>query len=260
MFRIIASIALLLLATVPIQAAAQSEYQDQVQKMYVAYYGRPGDPGGVDYWAEQLQLVDGELAAIIDAFGNSAEYDSRFTGLTTEQLINNIYQQLLGRDADSGGLAFYAEGYDDGSFTLASIALNIADGISGTDDADTYENKLASANAFTAAIADSGASYGADEIDDAVTLLSNTRGTDTQEDVLASVDALIDDLLAAAEPADPPASDEPLDITNLIFEETSGDCALYAHLYEASVLDIQRGLSFAASIEISSDGSNCTLI
>ena len=47
--------------------------------MYVAYYGRPGDPGSVDFWAEQLDAVGGNLNAIIDAFGNSQEYNDRIS-------------------------------------------------------------------------------------------------------------------------------------------------------------------------------------
>ena len=33
----------------------------KVQTMYVAYYGRPGDPGGVDFWADLLDGNDGNL-------------------------------------------------------------------------------------------------------------------------------------------------------------------------------------------------------
>ena len=35
--------------------------------------------GGVDFWAEQLDAVGGNLNAIIDAFGNSQEYNDRIS-------------------------------------------------------------------------------------------------------------------------------------------------------------------------------------
>jgi len=54
-------------------------------------------------------------------------------------------------------------------------------------------------------------------------------------------------------------SGAPVDITNAIFVETSGDCALYAQLYEASVLDIQRSIAFDGNIEITADDSSCTI-
>lgn len=47
----------LLLSTAPSPAVAQDGYEQQVQQMYVAYYGRPGDPTGVAYWAGRLAEV-----------------------------------------------------------------------------------------------------------------------------------------------------------------------------------------------------------
>ena len=132
----------LIVMTLPLPAVAQQSFDEQVKTMYVAYYGRPGDPGGVDFWSDQLQENGGELSAIIDAFGNSAEYNERFGTLDNEALVNNIYTQLFGRDADAEGAAFYVGRLESGAMTLASIALNIADGVQdGTGDAD-IENRV----------------------------------------------------------------------------------------------------------------------
>ena len=49
------------------------------------------------------------------------------------------------------------------------------------------------------------------------------------------------------------------DITNTIFVERSGDCANYADLYSASVLDIQRSLGFTASVTVIESGGACEL-
>ena len=79
-------------------------YRDQVQIMYVAYYGRPDDAGGLDFWATELEKVNGNLSRIIDSFGNSKEFTERFGDLDDEELVNNIFSQLLGRDAVIGRL------------------------------------------------------------------------------------------------------------------------------------------------------------
>jgi len=39
-----------------------------IQQAYIAYYGRPGDPGGVDFWCEKLDQENGNLDAIIARF------------------------------------------------------------------------------------------------------------------------------------------------------------------------------------------------
>jgi hypothetical protein len=67
--------------------AAPATYLDQVQRMYVAYYGRPADPAGLNYWAARLDQSNGHLEEIIDEFGNSGEYHLRFWQLDTEGLI-----------------------------------------------------------------------------------------------------------------------------------------------------------------------------
>jgi uncharacterized repeat protein (TIGR02543 family) len=79
--------------------------RNYVQKAYVAYYGRPADPSGLDYWAVRMDAEGGSLNAIIQAFGTSAEFNRRYGGMTNTQLVTKIYQQTLGRDPDPTGLA-----------------------------------------------------------------------------------------------------------------------------------------------------------
>jgi hypothetical protein len=106
---------------------------------------------------------------------------------------------------DREGLAFYTERLDSQQFTLASVALNIADGIQeGNNDFDTYTNKLAAANEFTAAIDSSGADYGSDDIAAAVDFLAAIDSTDESlEEALTQVDELVDNILGVDdEPGD----------------------------------------------------------
>ncbi|MFB3076909.1 MAG: DUF4214 domain-containing protein, partial [Lysobacterales bacterium] len=156
------------------------DFEAQVQEMYVAYYGRPGDPGGVEFWADQLESQGGDLASIIDAFGTSEEFEDRFGSLEDEELINNIYQQLFGRDADPEGLDFYLDELQSGQATLASIALNVSDGVQpGTDDAAILNNKLELASHFTDTVEELDVDYGSDQIDDAKALLAGVDSSDS---------------------------------------------------------------------------------
>ncbi|MCZ6828892.1 MAG: DUF4214 domain-containing protein [Gammaproteobacteria bacterium] len=156
---------------------AANDYESDVEAMYVAYYGRPGDPGGVAFWAEQLEQSAGDFSAIIDSFGNSDEYNQRFSGLSDEALVDNIYQQLFGRGADADGLDFYLGKLQSGELTLASIALDITNGVQNLD-ALIVANKLTVAHAFTEHVQDNDASYGADEIDAARALLDGVDETE----------------------------------------------------------------------------------
>lgn len=202
----------LLFVLAPRLAAAQVAYEQQVQQMYIAYYGRPGDPSGVSYWAGELAAVGGNwIAELIDAFGNSSEYTSRFGGLDDATLINNLFLGLFNRSADSEGLAYYVDllngsnvsGYNPEmrQSTLAQLALDIANGTqSGTADAATLNNKLSVAAVFTAAVRSTGSSYGSAEIPAAVDLIA---AVNAQPESVTEAQDTIDEMTGGASVAHP---------------------------------------------------------
>ncbi len=130
---------------------AYTDYLDTVQKIYIGYYGRAADPIGQEYWAKQLDTQGGSLAAIINAFGNSAEATTLFSGMSNVAKVNAIYQQCFGRDAEVAGLTYYTNALTAGTYTQASIMLNVLNGATGAD-ATAVANKLAVAKLYTAAL------------------------------------------------------------------------------------------------------------
>ncbi|WP_048306575.1 DUF4214 domain-containing protein [Halomonas sp. PR-M31] len=117
-----------------------------VQQLYVAYYGRPGDRDGLSYWADRVEK-EGE-GNIIDAFGESQEFGQRFGSFDETTLVNNLYQQIFGRDADEGGLAYYVKALTDGVKSLSEIALTISNAAQGKD-VEVMESRLEIADAYT---------------------------------------------------------------------------------------------------------------
>jgi hypothetical protein len=162
-------------------------FMRQVQQMYVGYYGRPGDPGGIGYWADRLRQAGGNWTAeIVDAFGNSDEYLTRFGGLPPATLIDQLYQQLFGRNAEPVGKSYYLDlltGTNDSGLnpqrrqsTLAQIALDIANGALN-QDAVTLNNKLDVAAYFSELVGENGRRYQSADIQDAVAVLTGVRET-----------------------------------------------------------------------------------
>jgi hypothetical protein len=131
-------------------------YYPQVQKIFVAYYGRPADPAGLQYWAAQLAASGGSLASIINAFGNSAESTALYAGANNAAKVTAIYQQLFNRAPDDAGLNFYTAELQAGRMSAASIALNVANGAKGVDST-VLDNKLSVAKFFTDALLTDGA-------------------------------------------------------------------------------------------------------
>ncbi len=139
--------------------------EQQIQEIYFAYYGRPADPLGLEYWVQQITEAAGNLESIVNAFGNSKEFTDRSDNLRfivsvdgiyqyidgDAALINRIYRQAFGRDADDGGREYYLELLTTGKASLPDIALRIVDGAAG-EDAVVLDNRVMVGGEFTALV------------------------------------------------------------------------------------------------------------
>jgi hypothetical protein len=149
--------------TVTVNSGTGSAYsRNYVQKAYVAYYGRPPDPGGQAYWARRMDDEGGSLKAVIEAFGISAEFNRRYGGLDNTRLVTKIYQQALGRDPDQGGLNWYVNELLAGRRTLQTITLDVVNGATTAPDSTVVANKLDVAAYYTAKVA-AGCPYGTEQ-------------------------------------------------------------------------------------------------
>jgi hypothetical protein len=120
-----------------------------VQQMYVAYFGRPADTAGLDYWTNVVEANAGATAAVSAAFAASPEYIVTYFGQTNTQIVNNIYQNLFGRDADVAGRTYWANLLTNGTIKVDTIVAEVAKAAL-TTDAEAVENKVAASTAFTA--------------------------------------------------------------------------------------------------------------
>lgn len=130
---------------------AASTYFETVQKIYIAFYQRPADPGGLRFWSQQLDVANGNLSSIINSFANSAETQALYGAInasTIGNVIEAVYQAAFGRAADAGGKQFYTDGFNAGRFTPGDITLQILNGAQGVDGV-TLQNKLQVAADFT---------------------------------------------------------------------------------------------------------------
>jgi hypothetical protein len=130
---------------------AAATYFDQVQQLYIAYFGRPADPVGQAYWAAQIDAAKGSIAAVIAGFSASTESTALFGGSTSTQKVTAIYQNAFGRLPEAAGLAYWVAQLESGKVTQAQASWTIQQS-AGVGDATAVANKLAAAKAFTAQI------------------------------------------------------------------------------------------------------------
>jgi len=65
----------------------------QIQQAYVAFFNRPADHAGMQFWHNTFRGTQVELFA---QFARSPEYTARFEGQSPVAQITLVYQQLLG--------------------------------------------------------------------------------------------------------------------------------------------------------------------
>lgn len=120
--------------------------EDDVAKLYVAYFGRAADPDGMNFWVNKIKTdmdngrtYEESLFEVISAYANSAEAESLYPGINTGNLnsneisnfITNVYQNLFDRQPDQGGLNYWIEtglSLQEQGITLGTMVKTVIDG------------------------------------------------------------------------------------------------------------------------------------
>ena len=121
---------------------------NSIQQLYVAYFGRPADKTGLAYWETQVALAGGSTGAVSAAFAASAEYTATFAGLSNDQIVNTIYNNLFHRSPEPDGLIFWSNLLTGGAINISNVVTQIAAGAQGTDSV-ALAQKVAASVAFT---------------------------------------------------------------------------------------------------------------
>ena len=176
-----------------------SSAEDDVIGAYIAYYGRPADPGGLGFWSGRRES-EGSLDSIIQAFGESQEFDQRFGSLDNTTLVTNLYDQLFGRSPDTEGLNFYVTNIEDGTMTLQSASLNILFGVQN-EDVTIVNNRKNVAKYYVSELEEQNATSLEPSGDTLASLIAGvTVDTATATSACASIDTLIADLIETNDP------------------------------------------------------------
>ena len=134
---------------------------NQIQQLYIAYYGRPADPLGLAYWQAQAAasttsgMTDAAILSAFGAsFGSNAEYTATFTGLTDGQKVNLVYNNLFSHSPDLDGLVYWTTKLTNGSISVANMVLEIrASAVAAANtDGTAFTSKVTAAESFTASL------------------------------------------------------------------------------------------------------------
>lgn len=98
-----------------------------VYMLYKAAFNRPSDAGGMGYW---ISLKDGGadiVTSIAQGFVNSAEFIGKYgANPTNASYVSNLYQNVLGRAGEAGGVAYWTGEMDAGRVSKAQALVQFA--------------------------------------------------------------------------------------------------------------------------------------
>lgn len=154
---------------------------NQVQSLYLAYFGRPAEQAGLSYWTAQTDATVDQISA---AFAQQAEYTQVYGSLTRAQTIQELYTNLFNRAASDNEIAYWNASQD---ITVDRLALALVNGATGNDSV-TLANKVdisavltsqAGANASATDVRTAGNNAGFDDV------FTATAGTSASQQAAA---------------------------------------------------------------------------
>ena len=97
-----------------------------VVRLYSAYFLRIPDYDGLMYWVNR-KTQGTALEEISDAFATSPEFQTTYGSLTNAQFVQLVYQNVLGREPDADGLAFWTGELDSGNRNRGQVMAGFSE-------------------------------------------------------------------------------------------------------------------------------------
>ena len=106
-----------------------------IVRLYQAYFTRDPDYGGFSYWLDALRN-GGKADDISGAFASSSEFRRTYGSLTNTQFVSTVYQNVLGRQSDADGQAYWVDQLDRKLIGRGKLMLRFS-------ESSEYQQKLA---------------------------------------------------------------------------------------------------------------------
>jgi hypothetical protein len=99
---------------------------EEVAHLYQAAFDRRPDAGGLDFWANQLDAGTSTGRDVASAFTGTSEFQATYAGLDNTAFVQRLYNNVLDRDGEAGGVAFWADRLGQGE-TRGDVLLGFSE-------------------------------------------------------------------------------------------------------------------------------------
>jgi hypothetical protein len=108
---------------------------EEVARLYKAAFNRAADNAGLDGWTTQLDDHTIGLSQVAAAFVGSAEFNHDYGALDNTGFVTRLYQNVLGRAPDPGGLQSWVNALNAGA-SRQNVLLGFSDSIENKTDTE----------------------------------------------------------------------------------------------------------------------------
>lgn len=139
---------------------SRAQIEAELQELYIGILGRAADSGGLKYWTDLIENGSKSLEDTRSSFTTPAqsEYWKIYGGLSSDALVDKVYQNFLERNPDAAGKSYWVAELDSGKigadFFVSAITNAVKDPAASDpqtlSDAKVLANKVESAQYFTA--------------------------------------------------------------------------------------------------------------
>ena len=106
---------------------APNQNAGSVYMLYKAAFNRTPDAGGMGYWLAQKDAGKNIVTDLAQGFVASKEFTDKYgTNPTNASYVDKLYQNVLGRAGDAGGIAYWNQQLDAGNVSKAAVLVAFA--------------------------------------------------------------------------------------------------------------------------------------
>ncbi|HEY4375646.1 MAG TPA: DUF4214 domain-containing protein, partial [Acidimicrobiales bacterium] len=99
----------------------------KVVRLYLAYFNRSPDLGGLNYWIDQIDNHGKTIDTASNQFAHMIEFTTTYGSLTNAQFVNLVYNNVLDRDGDPPGIAYWTGRLDSKARTRGSVMTSFSE-------------------------------------------------------------------------------------------------------------------------------------
>ena len=97
-------------------------------RLYNAAFARFPDSDGLKYWIGKYSSGENDSRSVASSFLISDEFKTLYgDNVSTSTYVNNLYKNVLGRDADASGLNYWTSQLNNGNETRYEVLLGFAE-------------------------------------------------------------------------------------------------------------------------------------